>query len=933
MLPAAHGERTSRLREELAACREWMVRVLGPEPGSGAAACAGMSDVYDRIVSELWQEVEAKLGQGGPPICLAATGGWGRREVCPYSDIDILILAAPRHMDRARKAAEELLYPLWDAGVRVGHAVRDPGATAQLARGDLATGTALLDVRHVAGSAELFEDLVRATRRAVAPGGNPNELVNRLAGEKEKRHDRFGDSLYLLEPNLKQGIGALRDLHTALWAARARWAAPGIGELVAGGHLSARQGAVLEGALDFLLRTRSLVQLHAGRATDQLTFEIQEAIAPALYPQAGAQAPTSAAGGAPSAAGPAPEEVRPAVAPAVEALMRRYYLHARGVVRVADRLLEAARVPERRKPRIRRVDASFLLWNGKLAVTDPAVLSERPSEMVRLFRVALAEDVPIYRHTMELIEERIALNATALTGDPVASRLFLEALTDPRDRRQPSLLEEMHQVGVLGAIMPEFAPCTCRVQHDLYHVYTVDQHQLYAVAMLKRTLRGELPERAHLATDVARGVARTPALLPALYLGTLLHDVGKPLGKGHAEKGARLAGAVARRLGLSEPEALRTELLVRQHLTMAHLSQRRDLNDPDVIRRFAERIGSEEALAQLYLLTRCDTAMTAPGNLSEWKDQLLGELYQRARDLFRGTGAAAAGPGGEDRSLAATRERARELLAGDAPELVPVVDQLDDRFVAALSPRQITRHLALAHSRAQSGVPVDIEVAAFPLKGHTQVAVVADDSHGLLGHIAGVLAAHRVSIDAAVVTTVERPGGSEAAPAPALALDLFYVRDRFGKAIAADDARWDAIRADLARVVRADVGPSRAVVELLDRRRRRSTLRPRITPAVATVVQVMDDASDQLTVVEVATRDRVGVLHTITSTMAELGLDIHLAKVSTEGEKVADAFYVSESGGGGKLSRERAAEVEAAIAEALARAAAAAGSHAEEPSA
>ena len=961
MLPATHGERTSRLREELAACREWMAQVLGPEPGSGAAACAGMSDVYDRIVSELWQEVEAKLGQGAPPICLAATGGWGRREVCPYSDIDILILAAPRHMDQARKAAEELLYPLWDAGVRVGHAVRDPGGTAQLARGDLATGTALLDVRHVAGSAELFADLTRATRRAVAPGGNPNELVNRLAGEKDKRHDRFGDSLYLLEPNLKQGIGALRDLHTALWAARARWAAPGIpelhrgsptadadgpaaspgkgpprfsgsvvGYLVAGGHLSARQGAVLEGALDFLLKTRSLVQLHAGRATDQLTFEIQEAIAPGLYPQAGAPAPASAAGGQPSAAGPAPDEVRPAVAPAVEALMRRYYLHARGVVRVADRLLEAARVPERRKPRIRRVDASFLLWNGKLAVNDPALLSERPSEMVRLFRVALAEDVPIYRHTMELVEERIALGGGALTGDRVASRLFLEALTDPRDTRQPSLLEEMHQVGVLGAIMPEFAPCTCRVQHDLYHVYTVDQHQLYAVAMLKRTLRGELPERAQLATDVARGLARTPALLPALYLGTLLHDVGKPLGKGHAEKGARLAGAVARRLGLSEPEAQRTELLVRQHLTMAHLSQRRDLSDPDVVRRFADRIGSEEALAQLYLLTRCDTAMTAPGNLSAWKDQLLGELYQRARDVFRGTGTAAAGAGGEDQSLAVTRDRARELLAGDAPELVALVDQLDDRFVAALSPRQITRHLALAHSRAQSGVPVDIEVAAFPLKGHTQVAVVADDSHGLLGHIAGVLAAHRVSIDAAVVTTVERPGASAAAPAPALALDLFYVRDRLGKAIAADDARWDAIRADLARVVRADVGPSRAVVELLDRRRRRSTLRPRVTPAVATVVQVMDDASDHLTVVEVATRDRVGVLHTITSTMAELGLDIHLAKVSTEGEKVADAFYVSESGGGGKLSRERAAEVELAIAEALARAAAATGARAED---
>jgi [protein-PII] uridylyltransferase len=898
--PAPPGEAASRFRRVIEARREWMGEVLASgAPGSGIAVCAGLSDTFDEMVIELWRAAQDGIEPSASQnMCLVATGGWGRREVCPHSDIDLLLLAPPRLADVARQAAERLLYPLWDTGVRVGHAVRDPGACVQLARSDLATATALIDARYLVGARELHDELARGARRAVAPGGNPNQFVAKLASERERRHDRFGDSLYLLEPNLKQGIGALRDLSTSVWAARARWAVGELGELVAKGQMSARQAGLLREALDFLLRLRSLVQLHAGRASDQLTFEIQEAIAPRLYPQA--QAPDSGRAG-----------VKPAVAPAVEALMRDYYLHGRAVVRVADRLLDSARVPERRKPRIRHIDSTFLLWNGQLAVSDPAVF-ERPSEMVRMFRAALDQDVAIYGHTSDLVAERLAVEPDAIAGDAEAARHFLAALCDLRDARQPSLLEQMHQVGVLAAVMPEFAPCTCRVQHDLYHVYTVDQHQLYAVAMLKRTLRGDLADEAPLATQVARDLGAA-ARSPALFLGTLLHDVGKPLGRGHSEKGARLAGAVARRLGLGDAEVARTEMLVKQHLTMAHLSQRRDLTDLQVVRRFAERIGDETALAQLYLLTRCDTAMTAPGNLSAWKDQLLGELYTRARDVYRGAAGGGEVEGG--RQLEAARARVRDLLPADAPDLAALVGALDDRFLVGLSPRQIARHLGLVQRRAQSGATVDIEVAEYPLKGHTELLLVADDCLGLLGHVTGVMAAHRVSVDAAVVTTVDPPGGG-----PALALDQFAVRDPYGKTIAADDPRWAQVRADLAQVVRASGEPSDVVAELIDRRRRRSSLRPRVTPAVETSVQVVQDASQDFTVVEIATRDRVGVLHTITRTLTELGLDIHLAKVTTEGEKVADAFYVTDrQAGGGKLSAgARSREVEELLVAALA---------------
>jgi [protein-PII] uridylyltransferase len=582
--------------------------------------------------------------------------------------------------------------------------------------------------------------------------------------------------------------------------------------------------------------------------------------------------------------------------------MRRYYLHARAVVAVADRLLESAIASPRRKPRVARVDASFLLWNGKLAVTDPGLFRARPAEMLRAFRVAAERGVPIYGHTKELMAEAVLEQGAALAASPEATAHLVALLVDVGDARQPSLLEQTHEIGLLAALIPEFAPCTGRVQHDLYHVYTVDQHQLYAVALLKRILRGELAETAPLATDVAQ----RPGPLAPLCLATLLHDVGKPLGKGHAEKGAVIAGAVARRLGLGEADAARAELLVRQHLTMSHLSQRRDLGDPDVIARFAERVGSEEALDQLYLLTRVDTEMTSPQNLSAWKDQLLGELYLRTRDRFRG-GASERDGDGVDRG----RRRAVELASAgasseDAAAIAALGACLDDRFVGALTPRQLSRHLRLARRKGPADA-IALDVACFPMKGVTEVAVVANDVPGLLARLAGVLSAHRIDVVAAVVSTVDPPGASR------WALDLFYVRDRYDRPIPEDDPRWGQVAGDLAAI---DSGDELGVV--LRRRVKRSTLRPRVTPGVPTTVQVVDDASDGYTVVDVTTRDRPFVLYTITRTLAELGLDIHLAKVTTEGEKVADAFYVSERPGGKVRDTGRARAVERAVVAALA---------------
>jgi [protein-PII] uridylyltransferase len=859
-------------------------------PHSGGAACRAIADVYDHALAARF---DAAIDGETAPLALVATGGWARRELAPYSDIDFIVLH-DHDEAAAKRVADRLLYPLWDEKLAIGHAIREPRAAARLARGDVATATALLDARHVAGERTLSTELARATLAALAPGGNPNDLITALAAENKARHERFGASLYLLEPNLKQGIGALRDLSTALWAAAVRWhpprptlpAAPDgaealIASLVEMGHLTRRQGDVLRDARDFQLRLRALVQLTARRRFDQLTFEIQEAIAPKLYPDARAH----------------DGDVRPAVAPAVEALMHDYYVHARGVVQVADRLLESARVPARRRPRIAQVDASFITFNGELAIRDPRLFVERPSEMVRLFRVAVGERLPVYGHTRDLAAETIARDPAPLAGDATAGRLLLDALLDLRDAHQPSAFEVMHQLGILSALMPGWAPCTARVQHDLYHVYTVDQHQLYALAMQKRIARGELATEHPLATELWKQVTRPAPLL----LGTLLHDVGKPLGKGHAEKGAVVAGTVAGRLGMTDDDARLTELLVRQHLTMSHLSQRRDLADPDVVARFAERIGNDEQLVQLYLLTLCDTAMTAPDNLSAWKDGLLRDLVLRTRAYFRGEAPEQVG----DEAEQSARTRIVEIATADAAmpiaDAQAAVDGIDPRLLVQLTPRQAARHVRLLATAAAKQPPVGLEVHGFPMKGHSELSVVAPDEPGVLASIAGALTAHRIDVLGAVVGHVDLG-------ARRLVLDLFYVRDLKGEAIGDDDARWPKLAADLRELL--DGPPDHGeVTKLIARRRPRSGMPARVTPGVVTEIRLHDD-STQATIIEVFTRDRIGVLYAITQTLADLGLDISLAKVSTEGEKVADVFYVTRAGKRITDDAERAALVE-----------------------
>jgi [protein-PII] uridylyltransferase len=839
------------------------------------------ADAADEVVRALF----GAAAHPGLEVALVAVGGYGRGELCPYSDLDIWLLV-PRGKSadpRAQALAEAILYPLWDLRMEVGHAVRTVDESIELAREDLTACTALLDARFLDGDRAIWEQFTQKVPRLF--DRDVNTVVRKLSAEKDERHARFGETVYLLEPNVKNGQGGYRDLLVGLWAAKARYRVRDFGGLVTAGQASARQVEALTAARRFYLEIRTATHFAAKRKQDRLTFEAQEAIAPRLFPD------------------PRPSHhqgVESAVEPSVEALMQQYFLHAKAVTRETDRLLLRCYVEPQKKPSVRSVDASFTLFNGKLSLHDPEVFRRRPSEMLRIFNVALDLGAEIYGHTKDLISERVAAlaNDGGLTQDPLAGREFMRLLCDDRDTRNPSLLEQAHDLGLLASVMPEFAPCTGRVQHDLYHVFTVDQHQLYAVGRLKALARGELAQELSTATQAIGEVHRKEAL----YLGTLLHDVGKPLGKGHSETGAKLAIAIATRFGLSEEDVSQTEFLVKKHLLLSHLSQRRDLNDVAMLANLAQELNDEETLRELYLLTVADMSMVAPGNLTEWKEQLLRELYVRTAAFYR----RGADLGGSEQTalVAKRKKRVAELIGEPEDKLLDWFASLPDRYVTLTQPRAMVRDLQL--SRRRKG-PVAVEVVHRPRKGVSDVTVAADDAPGLLSKIAGVLLAHRIDVLGAQINT--RVVGGRVVEA----LDTFTTRDRYGRPIT-DGGRWQRVEQDLARVL----GGSATVEQVIEERRDKSSLPERVVPKVRTEIKVDNQVSNDFSVIDVYTQDRLGVLYSITHTLADLDLDIHLSKVATEAHRVADVFYVRERSGA-KLDEHRVDEVNLALGEALGR--------------
>jgi [protein-PII] uridylyltransferase len=828
----ARGSLGERLRQHRAASLD-RIRSFHAGGGAGLSTARLVTAAADAALGALWDVLApAHKLQGA---VLIAVGGSGRREMSPGSDWDLLLL----HTGRGEVAsfARAFTTALWDARVHLGWSVRTLAEATTAAREDTDLRTALLDARRLAGDGRLWS---RAERSLLAEQRtrDADAFVQAKTQELRARREKFGDTVFLLEPNVKNGQGGLRDLEAALWVAQVRFHARTLGQVLERGILPRHDVAEARAARDFLLRVRHAAHLAGGRKEDRLTFELQSSLAQELGYRTGPEGE------------------------AVERFMRHVYLAAGTLRRESEAVL--ARAEEERAPRRifrpeRRV-GHFKVFRGRLTVDDGELFGRSPAEVVRMFQLAGELGVPLYSWARERITEALPALVDA-RGTPEVVEALKALFTSPAGRG--AVLDEMHALGVLGALVPEFGRITAHHQNDLYHVYTVDVHTLRALRRLYALRAGDLVD---VEPEIGRLIADLLDPLP-LFLGMLLHDAGKGMGGDHSVRGKELMAGLGERLGLTPRQREVAEFLVLHHLTMSQTAQRRDLSDPELIRWFADLCGDVEKLGALYLLTWADMSSVAPGMWNAWRAGLVHELYRKAQAALSGQEMdhAAREPFAEAWTRALGEAEAGRLL-----------ESLPDRYFDATPPADALRHARLLRRARRYPVAA---VLRRMIEGHAEVHVAAPDAPGLLATWSGVLAAHGLDIlTARIVSTLD-----------GYALDVFEVRGRAGRPV--ERTRWRRARADLVAAARGELD-----VPALLARRRGGKLLHRVLPPVATRVSVDNRASLRFTVVDVRGEDRVGLLHDLAAALAGAQLEIAVAKVATEANRAIDSFYVTRRG-------------------------------------
>ncbi|WP_434391448.1 [protein-PII] uridylyltransferase [Melittangium boletus] len=848
--PGGPETRRTRAREFLREARAH-AEAFHRGGAAGLSTSRLLAAATDALVQGLFTELSAEL-QAPPGLALAALGSYGRRELSPHSDLDLLLLR-PWSVPEAAAAplAQAFSTLLWDIKCAVGWSTRSPEECLRAADEDQTIRTALLDARFVAGDATACD----VFNRDVLPdllSHQADTYIQEKARELRTRREKFGDSVFLLEPNIKQGEGGLRDLETALWIARVRFHARGLTGLLQQSLLPAAEVARLKAARDFLLRIRHHLHFLRGRKEDRLTFDLQEEVARFLgYP-----------------GGP--------VLP-VEAFMRDDYLAASAIRQAVDALITRCEElsAARRSTRFSEQPLGpFQALHGKLTLADPGRFTREPATLLDFMRTAEEHGLPL--HSEARVQASLAVPALEATrATPAVLAAFRAFFARPGTRGER--LFELHDLGLLGAVVPEFGRVTAHHQHDLYHVYTVDVHTLFALRRLYTLRAGELVETE---PELSREMRELKDPFP-LYLGMLLHDAGKGMGGDHSEKGRVLMVALGERLGLTARQREVAEFLVLEHLTMSHTAQRRDLSDPALIADFARRVGDVEKLTCLYLLTWADISSVGPRMWTAWKAQLLRELYDKTRAHLLGR-EPMGGRQVRERFHARWARVSGEARARELAEVMP------ERYFLGTEPARAVLHgRLLARARRQ---PLAAALRHHPDAGSSELTLAAPDRPGLLALLAGVLSVHRIDIlSARIVSTAD-----------GLALDVFDVRPPQGPRL--DRPRWRQARADLLRVLRGDT-----TLEALMNRRRPGALPKRHLPPVSPRITLDNRASRDFTVVDVVALDQVGLLHALASALTRSGARIALAKVSTEAHRAMDSFYVTQAGARLEAPAEQAA--------------------------
>jgi len=839
---------------------------------SGTDIVTALTQATDDLIKALFRYADEEHGRKralprlNQRLAIVARGGYGRAELNVESDIDLVFLHDWKPGPYLEIVAEIILNALWDAGLTVGNATRNVRECLKMAADDLKEKTAIIDSRFLAGDERLWAEFDKAMVSEVL---NRNQLkfFKAKLEETRERHRRYGDSVYLLEPQIKEGEGGLRDLHTALWLANVKYKVHSLDELMQKAVITESERDEVAQARDFLWRVRNSLHFASGRHQDHLTFEYQERIAPMM----GFGEGTSA----------------------TDRLMNSYYQSASTILRFSEGLI--ARVTEGPEPgrffrrsSPRQIRPGVVIQQHLLGISDPGLFSHDPLNLLTVFADCEAHGVGLSGSAYQAVRDHVGLIDETMRRDPRVGKELRRILSAPAHVAQT--LEAMHLAGVLGAIVPEFGKLYARVLHDLYHIYTVDRHSLVAVGELEKLRAGEFKQANPLLTEVAREFDS----IPLVFLALLLHDIGKGHGHDHDELGARLTAEVCRRLALDGEETDLVVFLVRNHLLMSQVAQKGDIDDDTTVADFVRIVGSIDRLKALLLLTFADMRAVAPNVYNNWRDMLLSELYMRSLKVLEQGDREAVDPA---RRLALVKSAVAAQLAGaPEPELEKFLALMPDRYFLITPENDIALHFDLM--RALGDRLTVCRHRHFREREFTEFVVVTRDQPGLFSKIAGVLTANNLNILSARITT----------RADGIVLDVFRVSHGTG-GIALEDQRWQRVERDLERVVGGEADIERLVAEA----RVAQAAGRKFVRRFATEVTVDNRSSEQFTVLDVFTQDRVGLLFAITHTLFKLGLIIHLARISTNADQALDVFYVSDRANNKITDLERMRELRAAL--------------------
>ncbi|WP_067224599.1 [protein-PII] uridylyltransferase [Stappia indica] len=855
------------LNELKAAMRDARIRVeeLLFADGGGTLCAQRLSHVQDEILRVIFDFAihhvyRVKNPSAAERMSIVAVGGYGRGTLAPGSDVDLLFLLPYKQTPWGEQIVEYILYMLWDLGLKVGHATRNIDECLRLARTDMTIRTALLEARHVWGEEPLTDELIERFDKSVVAGSGPEFIAAKLA-ERDARHTRQGTSRYLVEPNVKEGKGGLRDLNTLFWISKYFYRVRSGSGLVKAGVFSRSDFQRFKKGEDFLWAVRCHLHFLTGRAEERLSFDVQREIAVRLgYTQH-----------------PGMKDV--------ERFMKHYFLVAKDVgdlTRIFCAALEEqhAKAPQPLSKLIDRIAArarrrqiqtgspDFVIDKGRLNTASETVFEKDPVNLIRLFAIADRHAVMLHPEMLKLVRRSLKLITTQVREDPEANRLFLQVLTSRNDPE--TVLRKMNETGVLGRFVPDFGKVVAMMQFSMYHHYTVDEHLIRSIGVLGEIERGEAGEDHPLSTDIIKTIQNRKVLFVAMFL----HDIAKGRPEDHSIAGARIARRLCPRLGLTPSETETVAWLVEHHLDMSTIAQSRDLADRKTIEDFAREVQSVERLKLLLILTVADIRAVGPNVFNGWKGQLLRTLYYECEPVL--TGGHSLLPH-DMRVEAAKRELAGALGAWSKDELSAYLDRHYPAYWLRVPLERKVADAEMIRAADRAGTGFSSRVVTHAFEGVTEITVLAADHPRLLSTIAGAcFVAGANIVDAQIDTTTD-----------GFALDTIYI----SRELPGDD---DEIRRG-ERVCRLIEKALRGEERLPDSVARKAASRSRVKAfRVETEVLVNNSWSNRYTVLEISCLDRPGLLYDLTRAISGLNLNINSAHIATFGERAVDVFYVTD---------------------------------------